>query len=181
MNKFTIEDIRKLEPCYDPSKYLAEDWEGTALDILRMDDVSAIDRLWVICHQDWIDDRTLRLFAVWCARQALALVRNPDPRSVAACDVAERYANGDATETELRLARNAAVAAARALSRDVSWAAAGAAAWAAAPSDYMAAAKSSTWYSVELSTWKFGRVGKLQVKQLIYMLDEQDKPGGLPG
>jgi hypothetical protein len=94
------------------------------------------------------NERTLRLFAVWCAREVLKLVDNPDQRSVAACDVAEKYANGDATQKELAAAGDAAGAAAwaaawdaaRDAARDAAWdaardaarAAAGAAAWAAA-------------------------------------------------
>jgi len=108
MNTFTIDDIRNMEPCYDPSRYISESWTGTALDILGVNACPPQDRLWVVCHDSWIDDHTLRLFAVWCARQALALIKNPDPRSVAACDVAERYANGEATKDELTAARDAA-------------------------------------------------------------------------
>lgn len=112
----TITDIRDLPPCYDPAKYAPEDWQGTALDVLKAAEVPAQDRIWLVCHEGWIDDRTLRLFTVWCARQMLAMVDDPDPRSVAACDVAERYANGQATETELEAALSAA--------RDAAWAAA---------------------------------------------------------
>ena len=74
--------------------------------------------IWVGTRRGVLDDRNLRLFAVWCARQVQHLMT--DPRSVAAVDVAERFANGDATAEELKAARAAA------------WAAAGAAAWAAA-------------------------------------------------
>ena len=107
----TISNIRDLDPCYDPTKYLPEDWTGTAIDVLKVEACPAEDRLWVVTQ--WLDDRTNRLFAVWCARQALALVENPDPRSVNACDVAERYANGDVGETELAAAWDAA--------RDAAW------------------------------------------------------------
>ena len=119
----TLADIRKLDPCYDPARYAPEDWQGTALDVLKAEQIPAQDRIWVVCHEGWIDDRTLRLFAVWCAREALKLVESPDPRSINACDVAERYANGEATNEELSAARAAAAAWA--------WAAAGAAAGAA--------------------------------------------------
>ena len=71
------------------------------------------------------NDKTARLFAVWCAREALKLIDNPDPRSVNACDVAERYANGEATKEELAAAWDAAMYAAW----DAAWDAAGAAAW----------------------------------------------------
>jgi hypothetical protein len=55
-------------------------------------------------------DREIRLYAVWCARQVQHLMT--DSRSIAALDVAERYANGQATDQELRAAGAAAGAAA---------------------------------------------------------------------
>ena len=70
------------------------------------------------------DNRTARLFAVWCARETLKLVDNPDPRSVNACDVAERYANGEATDEELAAASAAAGDAAWDAARDAARAAA---------------------------------------------------------
>jgi len=84
--------------------------------------------MWVATRRGVLDDRTLRLSAVWCARQVQHLMT--DPRSVAAVDVAERFANGDATAEELKAARDAARAAAMA----AAWAAAMAAghAWDAA-------------------------------------------------
>ena len=140
MKTFTIDDIRQLGPCYDPARYLPEDWSGTALDILAVEDCPSEDRLWVVLHDEWIPSRTMRLFAVRCARQALALIDSPDPRSVAACDVAERYANGQADDKELAAAWDAAWdavwdaawAAARAVAGDVARLAAWAAARAAA-------------------------------------------------
>jgi hypothetical protein len=163
---FTIDDIRRLEPCYDPDRYLPEDWSGTALDILAVEECPAEDRLWVVLHDGWIDDRTMRLFAVWCARQALGLFDNPDPRSVAVCDVAERYANGLATDEELAAARAAARAAASAVARDAAWAAAWAAvrdaAWAAASAAIRAAASAAA----SAAAWA------AQVEQLRAMLTE---------
>ena len=121
MKTYTIDDIRNLdpEPCYDPTRYLEESWTGTLVDILRVTDCPAEDRIWVVAG--FLDDRTNRLFAVWCARNALSLIDNPDPRSIAACDIAERYANGVATNYELAAAGDAA--------RYASWAAAWDAAW----------------------------------------------------
>jgi len=90
-----------------------------------------------------LDDRMLRLFAIWCARNTpLADGRVTgdlltDPRSLAALDVAERYAAGKATDEEL--------AAARAAAGDAAWAAARAAAWAAARDVAGAAAWDVAW------------------------------------
>ena len=86
--------------------------------------------LWVATRRGVLDNRTLRTFAVWSARQVQHLMS--DPRSLAALDVAERHAIGSATDEELAAAwaaaRDAARDAARAAARD----AARAAAWAAA-------------------------------------------------
>lgn len=51
-------------------------------------------------------ERHWRRFAVWCARQVQHLIRSPE--CVAALDVAERFCNGDATESELAEAAAAA-------------------------------------------------------------------------
>src|SRR3972149_6893610 len=89
----TISDIRGMRPYYDPSRYVQEDWQGTALDVLKAEHIPAEDRLWIVLHKGWIDDRTLRLFAVWCIRRALARGANPDPRIIAVYEVAERNAS----------------------------------------------------------------------------------------
>ncbi len=166
MNTFTIDDIRELEPCYDPGRYLPEGWQGTALDILRVTDCPAQDKLWVVCHQGWIDDKTLRLFAVWCARRALALIANPDPRSIAACDVAERYANGEATSEELAAAWDATWAAARAAARDSAWAAT----W--------DSALAATWAAAWTATWTAARNAARNIEYEIlieYLIERLDK------
>jgi hypothetical protein len=109
--------------------------------------------LWYLNETGCNNDRVLRLFAVWCARQVQHLMT--DPRSIAALDVAEKYANGKATENERAAAGEAgeaageaweaagaaweaAGAAARAAAR-AAWGAAGAAAWAAAGEAWEAA------------------------------------------
>ena len=90
-------------------------------------------------------DRLWRLFAVWCARQVL----QPDPRSVAAIDTAERFANGQATVEELTAASAAAWAAVSAADSAAAWAAASAAdsdaAWAAASAADSDAASAAAW------------------------------------
>lgn len=97
-----------------------------------MDDVWATARpawlVWIATRYGVLDDRTLRLFAVWCARQVQHLMT--DPRSIAALDMAERHANGQATDEELAAARSAALGAARANAQATAWDAAWVAAWA---------------------------------------------------
>ena len=80
------------------------------------------------------DERTLRLFAVWCVRETpLADGRKvcdllTDERSKNALVVAEKYATGNATNQELAAAGDAAGNAAG----NAAWAAVWAAVWAAA-------------------------------------------------
>ena len=129
----TLNKIRAYEPC-------ASGWQTllTNLEKIRADDeplaITTIldsnglaDALWCLRAVEG-RDREIRLFAVWCARQVQHLMT--DPRSLAALDVAERFANGEAGDVELIAAREAAREAARAAG-DASGAAAWDAAWAA--------------------------------------------------
>ncbi len=108
MKVFTIADIRSWKPCYNPNRYLPEDWSGTAVDLLKIEVIPAKDRLWVVLRPDCIDDKTLRLFAVNCTRRTMRRIPNPDPCSLPAIEVAERFANGQATKEELATAYAAA-------------------------------------------------------------------------
>lgn len=169
MKQFTLEDLRALKPCYDPAKYLPEDWRGTALDILDVKAAPFSDRLWTVLHTEFFSDKFLRLFAVWCARQVQHLMK--DERSVTALDVAEAFANGSATKEELIIASDAATGAADAAARAATGAAdadadadaraaraadaAARAAWAAARADVYAA-RAATWAAAsarEAATW----------------------------
>jgi hypothetical protein len=103
-----------------------------------------MSEVWESCPRvDWMtwiwnaieaehDERAERLFAVWCARNTplgdgrVTGDLLTDPRSLAALEVAERFANGSATREELAAARDAAEDAARAAG-DADWCAARAA------------------------------------------------------
>ena len=84
------------------------------------------------------DERTLRLFAVWCVRETpLADGRKvcdllTDERSKNALVVAKKYATGNATNQELAAARYAAARAAAEAAAEAAARAAGDAAWDAA-------------------------------------------------
>lgn len=98
----TIKDIRDLQPCYDPRVYLPNDWSGTALDILQHEHIPMMDKVWVV--RNWVGDRVNRLFAVWCARYALLSRPDLKHRLSRLVDVAEAYANGEASEESLSAA-----------------------------------------------------------------------------
>jgi hypothetical protein len=107
--------IREHDPCYDPvtgdlrvPNPLPEGYSAPLSEFLRLGHIPAPDRIWLATRPGILPDRILRLWTVAIARRALGRAPNPDPRSVAACDVAERYANGEATVEELGAAQRAA-------------------------------------------------------------------------
>lgn len=141
---FTLEEAREKGACieghnsvvcyltgreYDDEidEYIQHDATVSILDVLESNGLN--DALWALRYVKG-RDRDIRLYAVWCARQ----VQHPmdDQRSIDALDVAEKYANGKATERELSDARDAAWDAINATAFASSWAAAFAAANAAA-------------------------------------------------
>ena len=125
----TLNRIRACSPCESGwRKLLANlgktkaDDEPLALSVI-FESNGLNDALWCLRAVEG-HRKSMRLFAVECARSVQHL--KTDPRSIAAIDVAERYANGLATDDELQDAWAAAEADAGA-----AWAAAEAAAWAA--------------------------------------------------
>jgi hypothetical protein len=114
--KTTLNAIREHDPCKigwskllkNLNKSKADDEPLAILTILESNGID--DALWCLRavkeHQ-----KEMRLFAVACARSVQHLME--DARSIAAIDVAERYARGFATQQELDAARDAANNAAR--------------------------------------------------------------------
>ena len=94
----------------------------------------------------WTADatRTLHEFAIWCAEQALGLIKNPDPRSLEALEVKRLWLDGEATDDELAAARAAAWNAAWDAARAAAWAAARAAARAASSAAARDAARAAS-------------------------------------
>lgn len=128
--KTTLNKIREHHPCEEGWTKLLKHLGKTQSDDEPLDFLTIFksngldDALW--CARSAPEyNREWRLYAVWCARQVQHVMT--DKRSIAALDVAERYANGEATDKELEAARAAAWAAARAAG-DAAWDAA----WAAA-------------------------------------------------
>lgn len=88
-----------------------EQW--TALDVLALpdDEVSVEDKFWVVLRPELIPEHILHEFACRCAEEALKLVENPDPRSIAAIEAKRRWLRGEISDDELKSARAAAYAA----------------------------------------------------------------------
>jgi hypothetical protein len=118
--KTTLNAIREKGPCEAGWKKLLKHLGKTHSDdeplpiTTILDSNGLDDALW--CLQAVTGrDREIRRYAVWCARQVRHLMT--DPRSIAAMDVAERHADGNATDEDLA----AAWAAARDAARDDAW------------------------------------------------------------
>ena len=134
----TLNQIREQGPCRNGWEKLLRNLGKTASDdaplsiITILDGNGLDDAIWCLRAVKG-HDREIRLYAVWCAREVQHLMT--DPRSINAIDVAERYANGQATDAELDAAMAEAWVAARdaaeaVVARGAAWAAR-AAAWAA--------------------------------------------------
>ena len=147
----TLNAIRACEPCADGWAKLMAHLGKTGADdeplpLTKILDSNGLgDAIWALRAVTG-QDREIRRFAVWCARQVQHLMKNP--RSLSALDVAERYADGLATDEELRTARAAA-------GDDAAWDAAGAAAWAAAGDDAAwDAARAAAWFAAgDAAAW----------------------------
>jgi len=108
--------IRSFGPCYNPSEVNIPEEETLSIvewvekyqDIVKKKE----DIIWLLCRKEFMSDRDLRLFGVWCARSTYQYCENIDQRSITAVDIAEKFANGEANEQELSAARSAAWSAA---------------------------------------------------------------------
>jgi len=141
----TLNRIRAHHPCSDGWEKLLAGLGKTEADddplpyalIVEINGIS--DALWA-CRAEPQHAKEWRLFAVWCARQVEHLMR--DERSKVALVVAERYANGAASDKELVAAWAAAEAAAEAAAWDERVAARDAR---VAARDARAAARAAAW------------------------------------
>ena len=69
--EITIQDIRDLDPCYDPGRYLPDNWSGTVMDILEIDSCPVEDRFWVVLREEFLPENLLHEFACLCAESVL--------------------------------------------------------------------------------------------------------------
>ena len=106
MIKVTRELLRGANSCYGAAReneLILEN--GLSIREVAALDIPVRDKIWAICYASNAPDNALREFACWCARNALNAERKagrePDPRSWAAVDIAERHARGEASKAEL--------------------------------------------------------------------------------
>jgi len=149
--KTTLNKIRAHGPCAEGWEKLLKHLGKTKADdeplsILAILDSNGLDdAIWCMKAIEG-RDKEIRLYAVWCARRVQHLIE--DPRSLAALDVAERFANGEATVEELNAARDAAPGAALGAALGEAWGAAWCATRSAARSAAEDAVNDAAWDAV---------------------------------
>jgi hypothetical protein len=110
----TLNKIRKHGPCESGWIKLLKHLNKTTADdeplpfSVIVESNGFEDALWC-CRSTPEYNKEWRLFTVKCARKVQHFMT--DPRSIAAIDVAERFANGEATDEELAIANAGAYAA----------------------------------------------------------------------
>ena len=98
--KTTLKQIKSKNPCQVGWELLLKGLGKTEADdevlpIAKIIENNGIrDAIWALRSVEG-RDREIRLFAVWCARQVQHLMK--DERSLKALEVAERFANGEAS------------------------------------------------------------------------------------
>ena len=164
MKTITYEDFVSFKPCWltdDEERdehadqlagYRAMRDEWSALDILRLDEVDAEDRLWLVLREELIDAPILHEFACRCAERALSRNAKPDERSVAAIEAKRKWMRGEISDKELDAA-----------SDDAAWSSTG------------SAARAAEWVAARSAAWaaEWGAEREWQIAELMRMLEEQ--------
>ena len=143
----SLQNLPFTEKYNDSCSYIrfAHKEEINILDILESNGVD--DCLWALCATTQKCDKVARLMAVKFVREVQYLIT--DPSSLNALDVAERFANGEATEEELAVAREAA----RDAARDAAWTEARDVARNAAWTVVRDAARDAAWTAARDAAW----------------------------
>jgi len=166
MKKITVKDILEKVPCpeWTEARLQAKIGKGkTLLEILDLSGVEDKDKIWCVIR--FLDDKTNRAFAIWCARRCESKVKEVTEY----IDVIERYYNGEATEEELKKADSSSNwAADEAANEAAYWVADGAACGSANEAANWAAYWASNWAAYEAADRAAYRLAERK-KQVAYL------------
>ena len=165
--RITVDLVMSFDPCYN-RETVSELFAGKKwmlpLTVLRLDTVSAEDKIWLLCRDEFISEQNLRLFACDCAERVLPIFEKEYPednRPRKAIETARLFANGEATQKEMAAAWDAARDAAWAAAWDAAMDAARAVAWDAA----RAAARAAAWAAARDAAWAAARDAAMDAEQ----------------
>ena len=102
----TTEDLACWIPRDLIIEHLADDWTGTAMDLLQIIEIPPWYKLWAVFRAGLVDTETIRLFADWSDKYADSLVK--DALAKMAVGLMESYGDGPTTDEDLKVARRAA-------------------------------------------------------------------------
>jgi hypothetical protein len=179
----TFKQLKAAGACTEGYKKLATSLGGitkygaeTPISLIQILDSNGVeDCLWSLRAVDHPDrDKIARYIACDCAESVLWIYEKynaTDKRPHKAIRIARLFANGEATEQELKAAwaaaREATGAAARAAAWAAAWAAARAAAWAAAGAAAWEAAKTAAGAAARAAAWAAARAAVREAQTLI--------------
>ena len=107
MKRITVDLVMSFNPCYNrehvKNLFGGKKWM-MPLTVLKLDTVSAEDKIWLLCRNEFVSEQNLRLFACDCAERVLPIFEKECPednRPRKAIEVARLFADGEATHEEL--------------------------------------------------------------------------------
>lgn len=101
--RISREQIMDFKPYFHPDTIgMPDGYEASVPEFIKeySHKIGSIDTSWILLRPEFMSDKDLRLYAVWCARQQQHLIR--DERFIKLLDVSERHVYGLATDEELR-------------------------------------------------------------------------------
>lgn len=196
MKTITYEDFVNFNPCWltdgeimikhaaQLARYRVMRDKWSAIDILRLDEVEAEDRQWLVLREELIDAPILHEFGCRCAERALARIDKSDVRSVVAIKAKRRWLRGEIPDEALLAARNVAWRAERDAAKEadlseeliVVWLVARAALWVVGGGSAWSSARAVARYSAWAAEGTMERTTELewQIAELMRMLEEQE-------
>ena len=89
------------------AEYFPDSWEGNAKDLLE-GPAPAEESLWAVLHNGWLEEEVLREFSLLLTNRILSAAKSVDIRGSGAFKVAQDFAHGSATPSQLKVARKQA-------------------------------------------------------------------------
>jgi len=164
VKKITIKDIRDLDPCYDPVRYLPRGWSGTVDDLLYIEGCPIDDVFWVVLRDCFLPENLMHEFACCCAESVLHIFETKHPgdgRPRKVIDAKRKFVLGEIDRQDLDTASGAAIGAARYAARYAAMSAARGAAWSAARDAARCAANDTAsgaaWSAARYAAWSAAR------------------------